>query len=99
MFQDWLHCPSCNRGDVNAEFAIFTDLTEERDLEISEGTADAIARDIVGTFDDRVDTSYDGWGNLSTVGYQRFERFPLCFPQSIGNLPDHDALLALSNSD
>lgn len=49
------------RGMNDAEFAIFTDLTEERDLRISEETADKVARDIVGTFDDRVDTSYDGW--------------------------------------
>jgi type I restriction enzyme R subunit len=45
----------------DAEFAIFTDLTEERDIDISEHTAEELARAIVSEFDDRVDTSYDGW--------------------------------------
>jgi len=49
------------RGMSDAEFAIFTDLTEERDLDLSEDTAEALARDIVAEFDDRVDTSYEGW--------------------------------------
>ena len=49
------------RGMSDAEFAIFTDLTEERDIDISEHTAEELARAIVSEFDDRVDTSYDGW--------------------------------------
>jgi type I restriction enzyme R subunit len=49
------------RGMTDAEFAIFTDLTEQRDIDISEGTAEDLARDIVAEFDDRVDTSYEGW--------------------------------------
>jgi len=49
------------RGMSDAEFAIFTDLTEERDIGISEDTAEELARAIVAEFDDRVDTSYDGW--------------------------------------
>ncbi|ELZ08591.1 type I site-specific deoxyribonuclease, HsdR family protein [Halovivax asiaticus JCM 14624] len=49
------------RGMTDAEFAIFTDLTEERDTELSEDTAATLARDIVSEFDDRIDTSYQGW--------------------------------------
>ena len=49
------------RGMSDAEFAIFTDLTEERGIDISDDTAEELARAIVSEFDDRVDTSYDGW--------------------------------------
>ncbi len=49
------------RGMTDAEFAIFAELTEERDIDISEGTATDLACDIVVEFDDRVDTSYQGW--------------------------------------
>ena len=49
------------RGMSDAEFAIFTDLTEERGIDISEDTAEELGRAIVSEFDDRVDTSYNGW--------------------------------------
>ncbi|WP_267162768.1 type I restriction endonuclease subunit R [Halovenus salina] len=50
------------RGMEQAEFAIYTHLTEETPDAIgSDEQAEAIAEDIVVEFDQRVDREYDGW--------------------------------------
>ena len=55
------------RGMSEAEFALFTALTEEHEQSVDEETADTIARDIVAEFDDRVDTSFAGWAQNESV--------------------------------
>ncbi|WP_436909030.1 type I restriction endonuclease subunit R [Halosimplex marinum] len=53
---------------ARAEFAIFTHLTEETpDAVDSEEQAQAVAENLVGEFDDRVDRSYPGWESNDTT--------------------------------
>jgi type I restriction enzyme R subunit len=51
-----------HRGMNEAEFAIYTHLTEESEDAISdESEAERVARDIVEAFEERVDRDYPGW--------------------------------------
>lgn len=79
-------------GDA-AEYAIFLELTEERDAFDDEDGARAIAHDIVFRFDERVDRGYPGWEtNRETI--QEIERIlldVLVLEYDLGSLiKDHD---------
>jgi len=56
-----------NESREQAEFAIFTHLTEEIDDPVDEEQADVIAGDIVQEFEDNVDHSYPGWKRKQTT--------------------------------
>ncbi|WP_049936602.1 type I restriction endonuclease subunit R [Haloplanus natans] len=49
------------QGMDDAEFAVYTHLTEETDAGLSENEAEAVAREIVSQFHERVDRNYPGW--------------------------------------
>jgi type I restriction enzyme R subunit len=49
------------QGMDDAEFAVYTHLTEETDAGLSENEAEAVAQEIVSQFHERVDRNYPGW--------------------------------------
>ena len=49
------------QGMNDAEFAVYTHLTEETDTGLSENEAEAVAQEIVSQFHERVDRNYPGW--------------------------------------
>ncbi len=57
-----------------AEFAIYTYLTEELDPAIEPDTkAEEIAEDVVETFEERIDRSYPGWETNQTTAHKTVE--------------------------
>jgi type I restriction enzyme R subunit len=48
-------------GMKDAEFAVYTHLTEESEHDVDDATAEEVARSIVSEFEDRVDRGYRGW--------------------------------------
>jgi type I restriction enzyme R subunit len=57
-----------------AEFAIYTYLTEELDPAIESDTeAEEIAEDVVETFEERIDRSYPGWETNQTTAHKTVE--------------------------